>query len=99
MDVVPVTLEGALVRLEPLNVSHAEGLLVAAQDANIWRYLPLPMPETIAAMRTLIESALELQTAERELPFAIIERTSNTPVGSSRYMSIMPADRGLEIGW
>ena len=99
MEVGPVTLEGALVRLEPLTLSHAEGLLAAAQDATIWRYLPVPMPETLAAMRTLIASALELQTAGKELPFAIMERTSNTPIGSSRYMSILPADRGMEIGW
>jgi RimJ/RimL family protein N-acetyltransferase len=99
MNVVPVTLEGALVRLEPLGQQHAEGLLAAAQDEMIWRYLPVPMPRIAQEMRAIIESALEAQAAGKELAFAILERESGAVVGSTRYLNIALADRGLEIGW
>ncbi|HEY7123975.1 MAG TPA: GNAT family protein [Ktedonobacterales bacterium] len=99
LDVQPVTLEGALVRLEPLSLSHAEGLLAAAQDPAIWRHLPAPMPQTIPAMRAIIEEALQARAAGKELPFAIVERASLALLGSTRYLNILAADRGLEIGW
>jgi RimJ/RimL family protein N-acetyltransferase len=99
MHVTPVTLESALVRLEPLGLVHAEALLAAAQDESIWRYLLTPMPTSLADMHAIVTSALEGQTAGQMLPFATIERASNTPIGSTRYLNIEPANRGLEIGW
>lgn len=98
MHVAPVTLEGTLVRLEPLRLEHAEGLLVAAQDPAIWRYLTMPMPATLAAIHNYLEKMLAAQAAGRELAFTILERASQKPIGSTRYLNIQPADRGLEIG-
>src|SRR5690349_9532474 len=98
MHVAPVPLEGALVRLEPLRLKHAEGLLAAAQDPAIWRYLTMPMPATLAAIHSYMDKMLEAQAAGRELAFTILERASQKPIGSTRYLNIQPADRGLEIG-
>jgi N-acetyltransferase len=34
-----------------------------------------------------------------ELPFVTVDRASGRPIGSSRYMSIVPEHLRLEIGW
>ena len=99
MKVTPVTLEGKIVRLEPLSKSHLADLLVEAQDESIWRHIPYNPPKSMGDMEVWLSKALEAQTQGKEVPFAIIEQTTNRAVGSTRYMNITPHDRGLEIGW
>ena len=40
------TLEGAIVRLEPLAQRHADDLWEASRDPRIWRWLPIVQPQT-----------------------------------------------------
>ena len=49
--------------------------------------------------RVLFRSALANASAGSELPFATIDRASGRPIGSTRFMSIVPEHRRLEIGW
>lgn len=98
-DVVPVTLRGRVVRLEPLQPAHAEGLLRAAQDQTIWSYMPANPSASLADMAAWIAAAREQQASGTQLPFAIIEGASDTPLGSTRYLNIAPSDRSIEIGW
>jgi RimJ/RimL family protein N-acetyltransferase len=98
MKIEPVTLESNVVRLEPLQKSHAHPLFLVGQDSTIWRYIPFPEPTTEAAFEDWIDVALRAQEVGRELPFVIIERTTGRAVGSTRYLNIMAKDRGLEIG-
>lgn len=42
MDLSPVVLEGRHVRLDPLELRHAPALFAAAQDDEVWRYMPVP---------------------------------------------------------
>ena len=100
MKLAPTTLEGKHARLEPLSPRHVPELLLAVQDEQIWRYLGvIPHPRTQAAMHEFVELALAQQERGLELPFAIVERASGRAVGSTRYMDIRAAHRGLEIGW
>jgi RimJ/RimL family protein N-acetyltransferase len=98
MDVRPIVLEGRYVRLEPLATSHAEDLLAAAGDLEIWRWMPaeLTTPERMAAW---MAEAHALQQAGSALPFAIVDQAGGRAIGSTRYLNIVPRDRGLEIGW
>jgi N-acetyltransferase len=98
MQVRPIVLEGRYVRLEPLGPSHAEDLLAAAGDVEIWRWMSaeLTTPERMAAW---IAEAQALQQAGSALPFAIVDLASGRAIGSTRYLNIVPRDRGLEIGW
>lgn len=96
---VPITLTGVVVSLEPLRDVHAEGLYAAAQEPRIWRYLPTDPTGSLEDMRAWIATALRDQESGTQLPFAILERASGRPIGSTRYTSISPRDRGLEIGW
>src|SRR5206468_9140180 len=46
-----------------------------------------------------LEAALANAAAGSEVPFATIDRASANPIGSTRFMSIVPEHRRLEIGW
>jgi RimJ/RimL family protein N-acetyltransferase len=96
--VTPVTLEGSIVRLEPLSLEHLEGLAEVAFDESIWRWT-IAQPTEIGGLRTWIETALAQRAAGSEMPFATIDQSTNRPIGSSRFMSIVPEHRRLEIGW
>lgn len=98
MELTPVTLEGAHVRLEPLDVEHADALARAGSDPSIWTWFTEPL-DTPEAMRAWVDAALALQRACTALPFAIVERGTNTVVGSTRFGAISIADRRAEIGW
>jgi RimJ/RimL family protein N-acetyltransferase len=94
----PVTLEGSLVRLEPLSLDHVPALAEVALDPAIWRWT-LARPTTEAELRTWAETTIAAREAGTELPFATVDRASGRPIGSSRYMNIVLEHRRLEIGW
>lgn len=96
MKVEPVMLTGRFVRLEPLDLRHSEGLLEAASEPLIWKYLTVPQPQTVAEMDDWIELALSQQD---HLPFTTIRQQDSKIVGSTRYLDIKPFDQTLEIGW
>ncbi|HCI79054.1 MAG TPA: GNAT family N-acetyltransferase [Ktedonobacter sp.] len=99
MSLEPATLEGRFVRLEPLQLHHANDLYEASQDQRIWAYMPLNPSGSLEAMNALIENALREQQKGTLLPFAIVDSATGRAVGSTRYLDIRLADRGLEIGW
>jgi RimJ/RimL family protein N-acetyltransferase len=96
--VEPVTLEGRIVRLEPLSLEHVPGLAQVGLDPAIWRWT-IARPSTEADLRAWAETALAARAAGTELPFATIEVATGRPIGSSRYMNIVLDHRRLEIGW
>jgi RimJ/RimL family protein N-acetyltransferase len=95
----PVVLAGRRVRLTPLDSTHLDDLVAAASDDRIWVYLDEATPRTPEAVATLIREALDDQSAGRRLPFAVIEVQTGRAVGSTSFIDIRPADRGVEIGW
>jgi RimJ/RimL family protein N-acetyltransferase len=50
-------------------------------------------------MRRYVETALTEQRAGTALPFATVERASNTVVGSTRFANAVHEHRRVEIGW
>ena len=98
MKLGPVTLEGRWIRLEPLAPSHAADLLVAADNADIWRWLPERV-ETAEQMERWIADALRAQEAGAEYAFAAVDLASGRAIGSTRYMDVNEAHKGVEVGW
>jgi RimJ/RimL family protein N-acetyltransferase len=96
--VSPVTLEGRIVRLEPLTPEHLAGLAEVALDPAIWRWT-IARPTDVAGRGAWLDAALAGQAAGAELPFATIDIATDRPIGSSRFLSIVPEHRRLEIGW
>ncbi|MCA6217924.1 GNAT family N-acetyltransferase [Ideonella sp. B7] len=98
LNVHPVTLAQAPVRLVPLALEHEAGLKAAAADGALWtlRVTSVPEPEQT---RTYIENALAGQAAGHRLPFAVLDSASGRVLGSTSYHDIVPAIDRLEIGW
>ena len=94
----PVTLEGRIVRLEPMRPDHLDGLVRVALDPLIWRYT-IARPTDRAAIETWMATAMANAKAGTEQPFVTIDRETGRPLGSSRYMNIVPEHLRLEIGW
>ncbi|MGA2490500.1 MAG: GNAT family protein [Anaerolineales bacterium] len=94
----PVTLEGQIVRLEPLSEAHVPGLASVGCDDRIWRLMRYGMIRTEEDMRRWVCSLLEGQAAGTDLPFAVIHLESGCVAGASRYLEIHPENKGLEIG-
>lgn len=92
----PCTLEGKVVRLEPLRIDHAESL-VAAGHKDDWTWLSKDL-STLSAMKGWMEETLAAQTAGEQCPFVVVYKPHNRIIGSTRYMDIRPAAKGVEIG-
>jgi len=94
----PVTLEGRIVRMEPLSLDHVPRLAEVALNPAIWRWT-IARPRSEADLRDWAETAIPQSRAGTEYPFATIEASTGRPIGSSRYMNIVLEHRRLEIGW
>jgi RimJ/RimL family protein N-acetyltransferase len=94
----PVTLEGRLVRLEPMSTRHLDGLERIGLDPLLWQWT-VARPTDRATLEAWMATAMANAAAGSELPFVTVERASGRPIGSSRYMSIVAEHLRLEIGW
>ncbi len=95
----PPTLEGSRTRLEPLAERHREPLRQALTDASVWRWVKIDASSSSALFDGWFDEALTNVAERSEFAFATTLRAGGTVVGSSRFVSFRPADRGLEIGW
>jgi N-acetyltransferase len=98
MRVEPVTLEGRHARLEPLAKVHLAGLAQVGLDEELWRWIPTTV-RTREDMAAYIETALQEKERGVSLPFAILEKATGQPIGSTRYGSIDRTHHRVEIGW
>ncbi len=97
--VLPLTLEGSIVRLEPVRREHA-GLFweVAKNDLDdVFRWIPYSM-KTREDFQRLIDKAFEEQQRGESVVFATVEQSSGRVIGSTRYMNIDRMNRRVEIG-
>lgn len=98
MIIEPVTLEGRIVRLEPIAQRHVADLAKVGLEEEIWRYMRYGKMETLEQMTNWVNELLELQAQGTDLPFGVIYKQTGAAVGSTRYLNIDTLDRSLEIG-
>lgn len=98
MKLSPVTLQGTVVRMEPLTLAHVPALCEVGFDPSLWA-LTTNRITSEADMRAYVEQALAEQKAGTALPFATVEGASGRVVGSSRFGNYVEAHRRIEIGW
>jgi RimJ/RimL family protein N-acetyltransferase len=93
----PIQLEGELVKLVPLQKSQKVDLVFAASDGKLWElwYTTVPSPKT---MDSYLDTALAEQALGKALPFAVINKKTNTIVGSTRYLNVDSKNKRVEIG-
>lgn len=93
------TLVGKNITLEPLALSHAEGLCAAGKAVQIWNYMIRPVFESVEDTEGWINQALEDAKGGLQIPFIIKKTDDGTVVGSTRYLDIQLPNRSLEVGW
>jgi RimJ/RimL family protein N-acetyltransferase len=91
------TLDGQLVRLEPLSRGHAEGLWDASRDPRTWRWMTIAQPRTRDELDAWVDAALDARDAGAERPLVTLSRARI--VGSTRFLALRPEHRSVEIGW
>lgn len=91
------TLSGQIVELQPLQQKHAQALLDAAADGELWsmKLTVVPGPDTVGGY---IATALAGRESGSVMPFVIVRRDTGKIVGSTRFWKIDQANRKLEIG-
>lgn len=86
MDYSP-TLEALHVRLEPLQLTNADALVAASAAAgDLYRWSPVPITHADAVK--YIETAVAWREAKKALPFAVVRRSDNHVVGSTRFFDL-----------
>jgi RimJ/RimL family protein N-acetyltransferase len=94
-------MEGRLVVVEPLAAEHEEGLFEAARDPEVWAHLTAfpDAYESRERFHAWMEEALAATAAGSEAAWAILDRATEEPIGSTRYLALRPEWGSLEIGW
>jgi len=97
--VTPITLEGSVVRLEPVRREHEEIFWNAAKDSldTIFQWIPYSM-KSLEDFQRLMEKSLGEQGRGKSIVFATMERSSGKVIGSTRFMNIDRVNRRVEIG-
>jgi RimJ/RimL family protein N-acetyltransferase len=91
-------LTGRYVRLEPLSLDHVDGLYEASKDPSIWTWLSDFQPQSLDAMRVLVDKALAAREQGLRLPWAQIDAATGEVAGTTSYYEVVPQHRGLCIG-
>ena len=95
MIVTPITLTGKHVRLEPMTEAHIPALTEIGAGRDFWHFMLYGDMKTEADMRNWVRDIL---SRVNDVPFVAVHLESGRVAGATRYLNIMPRDRGLEIG-
>jgi RimJ/RimL family protein N-acetyltransferase len=99
MSIRPATLDGAHVRLEPLDLAkHWDGLSAIGLDEDLWRFTVAKV-KTPQDLRAYLDVALQEQARGVSIPFANIHKATGRVAGCSRFGNIVPEHKRAEIGW
>ena len=97
LTIEPTTLVGRYVILRPPSIEDIDGLSIAARDGEIWNNQFSQFPNLIK-IEKYIQEMLDLSSKGSILPFITIHKSSNTIVGTTRYLNIDYENHRLEIG-
>lgn len=91
------TLDGRIVRLEPLLPEHEEGLWLASRDQRTWRWLSIEQPSTPEEWHAFVQRTLDAAESGAEIP--LVTLCHEVVVGSTRFLALRPEHSSVEIGW
>ena len=97
LTIEPTTLVGRYIILRPPSIEDIDGLSIAARDGEIWnnRFSLFP---NLNEIEKYIQEMLDLSSKDSILPFITIHKSSNTILGTTRYLNIDYENHRLEIG-
>jgi RimJ/RimL family protein N-acetyltransferase len=87
MPIKSPLLQGAHVRLEPLELRHVDGLVSAsAGDSALYKWSPVP--QSRAAAVTYVETAHAWRDAGTAVSFAVVRVKDDAVLGSTRFFNL-----------
>ena len=91
-------LESENITRTPLTMAHADALVNAATDGELWKlwFTSVPNAETISEY---IATALEQKSKGLSLPFVLIQKASGKVIGSTRFCNADFINQRVEIGY
>lgn len=91
-------LVGCKITLIPLQRKHANALVNAASDGNLWElwFTSVPSKDTIDGY---IETALNDHSLGKALPFTVVDNSTGDIIGCTRLCEITPENDRVEIGY
>jgi RimJ/RimL family protein N-acetyltransferase/nitroimidazol reductase NimA-like FMN-containing flavoprotein (pyridoxamine 5'-phosphate oxidase superfamily) len=94
----PATLRGSHVTLEPLDLSHVDGLFAATADDEVWRWLSHRRPVDPDEMAAIVTSALDSAHAGARVPWVQRDTATGEIIGTTSYYAVDPVNRAVAIG-
>ncbi|CAB9493899.1 GNAT family N-acetyltransferase [Alteromonas macleodii] len=93
-----IELESENIKLVPLTMEHADALVNAANDGELWKlwFTSVPSAKTI---NDYISTALEQKAKGLSLPFVVIDKASGEVIGSTRFCNADLLNQRVEIGY
>lgn len=85
--------------LEPLAPRNEGGLFEAAQDGDLFRWLPEDLSRSRSNLKRWLDSSLAAYRGGSEVPFVILAAASGRVLGSTRFLEIRLEHLRAEIGW
>ena len=98
MEIKPVVLTGRHVRLEPMTEAHIPRLAEIGVGQNFWDFMLYGPMDSEENMQSWVMDIISRGEKGTDLPFVVVHLASGRVAGATRYLNIMPRDRGLEIG-
>jgi len=95
----PVILTTDKVTLRPLNESHLNAFYKAGSFPEIWRWSLPDKCISLATAKAWLQYSQNMTDKGEHIAFAIFDNETDELVGSTRYCTIKPDDRNLEIGF
>jgi N-acetyltransferase len=93
-EALHVPLEGAVVRLEPVDSRHEADLLHAAGDPEVWTWMSM-VPGT---PEELLAGWLEFARGADVLAFATVRVADGRAIGGTSFLEIRPEHARVEVG-
>lgn len=91
-------LRGEHVILAPLDLSHVDGLYAATRDAEVWRHLGHPQPDSRDAMAAIVGEALRAHHRGERVPWVQRDARTGEVIGTTSYYEVNEGSRALAIG-
>lgn len=92
-----LSFDGDHCALVPLSLEHENDLIEAVKDGNLFDlwYTFVPEPQK---MRENINTRLTLKKEGSMIPFTVIDKNLNKPIGMTTFLNIDKENRRVEIG-
>ena len=93
-----ISLENADVLLRPMQKSDADAFYKVTSPKSVWLYFTSDLSDKNELIKWM-DSALSALQKKARLPFTIIDKSTQTVIGSSSFGNISYRDSRVEIGW